>query len=198
MLPADTQPVMGPISSLMGQIQQIALYSEDKKIDPMELRTIAEWIIRPRLLTIPGVAQVIPMGGGLKQYQILISAEKINVKGLTIEDLDHALQKISQNTTGGYLNKAESELLVRNIGVVTSIEDIENTVVGLHFGKPVILSDIAEVKIAPANKRGDSSYNAIPSVAMVIQKQPGTPFKSQKLLIKQLMILNLHSQRESK
>lgn len=174
MLPADAQPIMGPISSLMGQIQQIALYSEDKKIDPMELRTIAEWIIRPRLLTIPGVAQVIPMGGGLKQYQILISAEKINVKGLTIEDLDHALQKISQNTTGGYLNKAESELLVRNIGIVTSVEDIENTVVGLHFGKPVILSDIAEIKIAPANKRGDSSYNAIPSVAMVIQKQPGT------------------------
>lgn len=63
MLPKDTQPVMGPIASLMGQIQQIAIYPESDKIDPMELRTIAEWIIRPRLLTIPGVAQVIPMGG---------------------------------------------------------------------------------------------------------------------------------------
>lgn len=174
MLPDGVQPIMGPISSLMGQIQQIALYPEGKEIDPMELRTIAEWIIRPRLLTIPGVAQVIPMGGGLKQYQILISAEKINVKGLTVEDLDHTLRKISQNTTGGYLNKGDSELLVRNIGVVTSIEDIKNTVVGLHFGRPVMLSDIAEVKIAPALKRGDSSYNGKPSVAMVIQKQPGT------------------------
>lgn len=174
MLPQGVQPIMGPISSLMGQIQQIALYPENKDMDPMELRTIAEWIIRPRLLTIPGVAQIIPMGGGLKQYQILISAEKINVKGLTIEDLDHTLRKISQNTTGGYLDKANSELLVRNIGVVTSIEDIKNTVVGLHFGRPVLLSDIADVKIAPALKRGDASYNGTPSVAMVIQKQPGT------------------------
>lgn len=174
MLPSGVQPVMGPIASLMGQIQQIALYPENDKIDPMELRTIAEWIIRPRLLTIPGVAQVIPMGGGLKQYQIMISAEKINLKGLTIEDLDHLLRKISQNTTGGYFNKGESELLIRNIGVVTSVDDIKNTVVGLHFGKAVLLSDIADVKIAPATKRGDSSYNGNPSVAMVIQKQPDT------------------------
>ncbi|MFN7454395.1 MAG: efflux RND transporter permease subunit, partial [Pseudobdellovibrionaceae bacterium] len=174
LLPEDAQPMMGPISSLMGQIQQIALYPENDSIDPMELRTIAEWIIRPRLLTIPGVAQVIPMGGGLKQYQILVSAEKMNLKGLTIEDLDHGLRKISQNTTGGYLNQGSEELLVRNIGVVTSVEDIKNTVVGLHFGRPVLLSDIAEIKIAPALKRGDSSYNMKPSVAMVIQKQPNS------------------------
>jgi len=174
MLPDGVQPIMGPISSLMGQIQQIALYPENDSVDPMDLRTAAEWIIRPRLLTIPGVAQVIPMGGGLKQYQILISAEKLNVKGLTIEDLDHGLRKISQNTTGGYLTKDDSELLVRNIGVVTTLDDIKNTVVGLHFGKPVLLHEIAEVKIAAATKRGDSSYNGKPSVAMVIQKQPDT------------------------
>lgn len=174
MLPDGIQPVMGPISSLMGQIQQIALYTNNKDIDPMELRTLAEWVIRPRLLSIPGVAQVIPMGGGLKQYQILISAEKINLKGLTIEDLDHILRKISQNTTGGYFNKEENELLVRNIGIVTSIEDIQKTVVGLHFGHPVLLSDIAEVKVSPATKRGDSSYNGDPSVVLVIQKQPET------------------------
>jgi len=174
MLPASVQPVMGPISSLMGQIQQIVLYPEKDSVDPMDLRTTAEWIIRPRLLTIPGVAQVIPMGGGLKQYQILISAEKINSKGLTLENLDHGLRKISQNTTGGYLIKEDSELLIRNIGVVTSLDDIKNTVVGLHFGIPVLLREIAEVRIAPANKRGDSSYNGAPSVVMVIQKQPGT------------------------
>ncbi len=174
MLPDGIQPVMGPISSLMGQIQQIALFTNNKDINPMELRTLAEWVIRPRLLSIPGVAQVIPMGGGLKQYQILISAEKINLKGITIDDLDHVLRKISQNTTGGYFNKDKSELLVRNIGIVTSVEDIQNTVVGLHFGRPVLLSDIAEVKIAPAIKRGDSSYNGTPSVVLVIQKQPET------------------------
>ncbi len=174
LLPEDAVPVMGPISSLMGQIQQIALFPENDEIDPMELRTTAEWIIRPRLLSIPGVAQVIPMGGGLKQYQILVSAEKISFRGITIEDLDHYLRKISQNTTGGYLDQGKDELLVRNIGAVSSIEDIKNTVVGLHFGTPILLSDIAEVKIAPALKRGDSSYNGRPSVVMVIQKQPGT------------------------
>lgn len=174
MLPDGVQPIMGPISSLMGQIQQIALYAENDSVDPMDLRTAAEWIIRPRLLSIPGVAQVIPMGGGLKQYQILISAEKLNIKGLTIEDLDHGLRKISQNTTGGYLTKEDSELLVRNIGVVTTLDDIKNTVVGLHFGKPVLLREIADVKIGAATKRGDSSYNGKPSVSMVIQKQPDT------------------------
>ncbi len=173
-LPEGTQPSMGPIASLMGQIQQIALYPESKDIDPIELRTLAEWVVRPRLLSIPGVAQVIPMGGGLKQYQILVSAEKLNSRRLTIEDLSESLRKISQNTTGGYLSNGENELLIRNIGVVESIKDIENTVVGSHFGKPVLLKEIAKVKIDAATKRGDSSYNGQPSVVMVIQKQPGT------------------------
>lgn len=173
-LPNGTQPTMGPIASLMGQIQQIAIYPEADNISPIELRTIAEWVVRPRLLTIPGVAQVIPMGGGLKQYQILVSAEKLNQRRLTVEDLDKSLRQISQNTTGGYLSQGEQELLIRNIGVVTSIEDIENTVVGTHFGSPVLLKEIAVVKIDAAVKRGDSSYNGKPSVVMVIQKQPGT------------------------
>ena len=173
-LPEDAQPTMGPISSLMGQIQQIAIYPTSEEVSPLEMRSIAEWVVRPRLLSIPGVAQVIPMGGGLKQYQILISAEKLNLKGLTIEDLDHTLKKISQNTTGGYLDQGEQELLVRNIGVVTSLDDIKNTVVGIHLGKVILLGDIAEVKIDAAIKRGDSSYNGKPSVVLVIQKQPGT------------------------
>lgn len=174
MLPEGVQPIMGPIASLMGQIQQIALYPENDEITPMELRTLAEWVIRPRLLSIPGVAQVIPMGGGLKQYQILISAEKINQKGLSVESLIHTLQKVSQNTTGGYFSKGDQEFLIRNIGTVNSIDDLKNTVVGLHFGIPILLSDIAEVKIDHATKRGDSSYNGKPSVVMVIQKQPQT------------------------
>lgn len=173
-LPEDIQPAMGPISSLMGQIQQIAIYPESNQIDPMYIRTIAEWVVRPRLLTIPGVAQVIAMGGGLKQYQILISSEKLNTRSINLEDLNERLSQISQNTTGGYLTRGENELLIRNIGTVSTIEDIENTVVGHHFGKPVLLKEIAEVKIDSAIKRGDSSYNGKPSVVLVIQKQPGT------------------------
>lgn len=172
-LPKDVTPMMGPVGSLMGQIQQIAVYSEDASLNPMEVRSLAEWVIRPRLMTIPGVAQVISIGGGLKQYQILVSAEKMNQYQLSIEQVDKELTQVSQNTTGGFLEKGGQEFLVRNIGVVESIEDIKNTLVGLHFGRAILISDIAEVKEAPRLKRGDGSFNGKPAVVMTIQKQPG-------------------------
>jgi CzcA family heavy metal efflux pump len=170
-LPKDISPVMGPIGSLMGQIQHIVVTS-DKQIDPMQLRSLAEWVIRPRLMTIAGVSQVIIIGGGLKQYQIQLSAEKINRYQLSLEQINAELSQISQNTTGGFLEKDGQELLVRNIGVVTSLEDIKNTFVGQHFGKPILVKDIATVIEAPRLKRGDGSYNGKPSVVMTIQKQP--------------------------
>lgn len=172
-LPKDITPIMGPVGSLMGQIQQIAVYSEDNSINPMEVRSIAEWILRPRLMTIPGVSQVISIGGGLKQYQIQVSAEKLNRYQLSIEQVDKELAQISQNTTGGFLEKGGQEYLVRNIGVVETIDDIKRTLIGLHFGKPVLVGDIAEVVEAPRLKRGDGSFNGKPSVVMTIQKQPG-------------------------
>ena len=173
-LPAEITPVMGPISSIMGQIQILGLSTTDTSIAPMDLRTLAEWTLRPRLLTIPGVAQVISMGGGLKQYQILINAEKLGRHQLSLEDIDKALTHISENTTGGFLEKSGKEFLVRNLGVVYSTDDINNTVVGLHFGRAVYLKDIAEVEIAPKIKRGDASLNGKPAVLITIQKQPGT------------------------
>lgn len=173
-MPKDAQPIMAPIASLMGQIQQIALSTKEQKISPVELRTLAEWTLRPRLLSIPGVAQVISIGGGLKQYQILVSAEKLNSTQITLEQLDRALAKISQNTTGGFLEKGTQEFLVRNVGAVTGLQDIQETVVGLHFGRPVLVKDIAEVKEGARVKRGDGSYMAKPAVVMAIQKQPGT------------------------
>lgn len=176
-LPKEIAPIMGPVGSLMGQIQQIAVTNiEDGKgetLDPMELRSLADWVIRPRLMTIPGISQVIAIGGGVKQYQILISAEKLNRFQLSIEQIDSELEKISQNTTGGFLERETSEFLVRNIGVVRDLEDIKKTLVGLHFGRPVLVEDIAEVRIGARLKRGDGSYNGKPSVVMTIQKQPG-------------------------
>lgn len=172
-LPKDISPVMGPVSSLMGQIQQIALYSEDNSVEPMEVRNIAEWVLRPRLMTIPGVAQVISIGGGLKQYQILLSAEKINKFQLSLEHIDRELAQISQNTTGGFIEKDKQEFLVRNIGVVETIDDIKNTMIGLHFGRPIFVRDVAQVLEAPRQKRGDGSFNGKPSVVVTIQKQPG-------------------------
>lgn len=172
-LPNDVNPIMGPVGSLMGQIQQIAVYSDDGSVNPMDVRSIAEWVIRPRLMTIPGVAQVISIGGGLKQYQILVSAEKMNRYQLSIEQVDKELAQVSQNTTGGFIEKNGQEYLVRNIGVVETTDDIKNTLVGLHFGRPILVGDIAEVVEAPRLKRGDGSYNGRPSVVMTIQKQPG-------------------------
>lgn len=174
-LPKDISPTLGPVGSLMGQIQQIAIYSTspEVEVDPLVLRDIAEWTLRPRLMMIPGIAQVISIGGGLKQYQIQISAEKLNRYQLTLSQVDEKLSTFSQNTTGGFVEKQGQEFLVRNIGVVESIEDIQGTLVGLHFGKPVLVSDIATVSEAPRLKRGDGSFNARPSVVMTVQKQPG-------------------------
>lgn len=172
-LPKDFSPIIGPVGSLMGQIQQIAVTTESNEVDPMDLRSLAEWVLRPRLMTIPGISQVISIGGGLKQYQILVSAEKLNQYQLSIDQVDKELAQISQNTTGGFLEKDAQEYLVRNIGVVDGLEDIRKTLVGLHFGRPVLVGDIAEVKVAPRLKRGDGSFNGKPSVVMTIQKQPG-------------------------
>ncbi len=172
-LPKDITPIMGPVGSLMGQIQQIAVTSESQDVDPMELRDYAEWVLRPRLMTIRGIAQVISIGGGLKQYQVLVSAEKLNRLQLSIEQIDHELSQISQNTTGGFLVKDKQEYLVRNIGVVASVDDIKRTLIGMHFGRPVLVGDIAEVVEAPRLKRGDGFFNGKPAVIMSIQKQPG-------------------------
>ncbi len=173
-LPKDVEPVMAPIASLMGQIQQIALSTTDESISPIDLRTLAEWTIRPRLMAIPGIAQVISIGGGLKQYQILVSAEKMSARQITLEQMDSILEKISRNTTGGFLDAGRQEMLVRNIGAVGSIDDIQKTVVGLHFGRPVMIEEIAEVREGARIKRGDGSYQGKPAVIMTIQKQPGS------------------------
>ena len=172
-LPRDVTPVMGPISSIMGEIQLVGLSSEDPKITPMDLRTIADWTIRPRLLGIRGVAQVIPIGGGVRQYQILLSSEALRKRNLGLEEVQHNLGHLSQNTTGGFIDLENKEFLIRNIGRVKSIEDIENSVVGLFQGRPVFVKDVAKVQFGPQVKRGDGSVNGSPSVIISLQKQPG-------------------------
>lgn len=172
-LPQNAVATMGPIASIMGEIQLIGLTSPDGSVSPLELRTIADWTIRPRLLSIPGVAQIIPMGGGMKQFQILISAEKLQRYRLTLEDVETHLSSVSVNTTGGFINKGGKEFLIRNLGTTKSIDEINISVVGLHFGKPVLVQDIAEVKIGAATKRGDASINGSRAVLMSVHKQPG-------------------------
>jgi Cu(I)/Ag(I) efflux system membrane protein CusA/SilA len=111
-LPKSATPVMGPIASIMGEIQLIGLSSTNKEMNPLALRTFADWTMRPRLLSVPGVAQVIAIGGGVKQYQILLSADKIQKYQLALKDIEEALSKISLNTTGGYIDLDKKELFL--------------------------------------------------------------------------------------
>ncbi|MFZ3231519.1 MAG: efflux RND transporter permease subunit [Pseudobdellovibrio sp.] len=172
-IPKNMNPIMGPIASIMGEIQLVGLTSKDPKINAMDLRTIADWTIRPRLLSLSGVAQVISIGGGVKQYQILLSAEKIQKLQLLIADIEHNLSEISLNSTGGFITIEKSESLIRVLGAIRDKNEILNSVVGSHLGKPVLVKDVAEVIEAPQVMRGDASVNAKPGVIMSIQKQPG-------------------------
>ncbi len=171
-LPKGMQPVMGPVTSIMGEIQFVGLTSLSDEVSPMDLRTLADWTVRPRLMTIPGISQVVVMGGEVKQYQILISSENLQRKGVSLEDLKLALTEISENTTGGFLNSENKEFLIRPLGRVANIEDIENSLVGMHFGRPVLVKDVAEVRVGAKTKRGEGSINAQHAVIMTIQKQP--------------------------
>lgn len=172
-LPPDVTPIMGPISSIMGEIQFVGLSSRDPAMTPMELRTIADWTLRPRLLAIRGVSQVIPIGGEVKQYQILLSSEALRKKNLTLADIQHNLTHLSQNTTGGFINLENQEYLIRHLGRINSLEQIAETNIGSVMGYPVKVSDVAEVKVGAQIKRGDASVNASPAVILGIQKQPG-------------------------
>ncbi|HRO68306.1 MAG TPA: efflux RND transporter permease subunit, partial [Pseudobdellovibrionaceae bacterium] len=172
-LPEGITPVMGPIASIMGEIQLIGLSSPDQKVGPLDLRTYADWSIRPRLMSIPGIAQVIAIGGGVRQYQILLSAEKIQRFQLSLNEIEEALSKISKNTTGGFIDLEKKELLIRNIGMVKTEEDILQSVVGTHLGRPVLVKDIAAVRTGAQVKRGDGSVNGHPAVILSVQKQPG-------------------------
>ncbi len=172
-LPKGLSPVMGPIASIMGEIQLVGLTSRDPKINPMDLRTVADWTIRPRLLSIPGVSQVISIGGGVRQYQILLSAEKIQKLQLPIADIEHNLSEISLNSTGGFINIEKNESLIRVLGAIRDRDEILNSVVGMHLGKPILVKDVAVAQEAVQAMRGDASVNAKPGVIMSIQKQPG-------------------------
>lgn len=171
-LPPGIQPSMAPVTSIMGEIQFVGLTSPEGAVSPMDLRTIADWTLRPRLMTIPGISQVVVMGGEVKQYQILVSAEKLLRKGLSLEDLKESLKKISDNTTGGFINIEDKEFLIRPLGRVSTAEEIEDSLIAMHLGQPVKVKDIADVKVAAKTKRGEGSINGKHSVILTVQKQP--------------------------
>jgi heavy-metal exporter, HME family len=169
-LPANTTPQMGPISSIMGQIMLVGVTGDN--ISPMELREIADWIIRPRLLTIPGVAQVIPIGGEVRQYRVSPNPSALRALGVTYEQLERALAQFGANTGGGFTDQYSREFLIRHIGRTTRLEDLRNIAVANANGQPIYLHQVATVDFAPRIKRGDSGYMGRPAVVVSIEKQP--------------------------
>lgn len=172
-LPESVLPVMSPISSLMGEILFLGLQAQEgAEVDPLKLREIADWLIRPQLLSIAGVSNVIVIGGGKKQFQIRIDPKKLTAKNLSLEQLVNNVKHLSENTTGGFVDRGNKEFLIRIIGRAEIEEDLKETVVGLHLGAPVKLHEVADVIVGAQPKRGDGSVNARPAVVLTVQKQP--------------------------
>jgi CzcA family heavy metal efflux pump len=172
-LPTGVVPAMGPVSSIMGEIMLLGLESSTGETSPMEMRTLADWVVRQRLLTIPGVSQVIPIGGGVKQYQVRVNPQRLAALGLSLEDVERAVGASNENTTGGYLEAQSQEYLIRNLGRLQNPAQLLSTVVATRNGVPVLLKEVGSVGVGTLVKRGDGSVDGKPAVILSIQKQPG-------------------------
>jgi CzcA family heavy metal efflux pump len=180
-LPEGIRPQLAPISSIMGQIAILGLVSEGQTT-PMELRTFADWTIRQRLLTIPGVSHVIVMGGERKQFQVLVDPNNLQRFGVSLREVKQALRESNQNTAGGYLDEqGPNEYLVRAIGRVRTLDELKNIVVKQRDDQSVLLAQVARVVEAGQVKRGESSafargedgaFDGGAGVVLTIQKQP--------------------------
>jgi CzcA family heavy metal efflux pump len=170
-LPPTVTPMMGPVSSIMGQIVMVALTGE--RLSPMQLREIADFTIRPRLLAIPGVAQVIPMGGEVRQFRVAPQPAALRALGVTQAQLETALAQFGTNTGGGFTDQYAREYLIRNLGRTMDLDDLRNMVVATVETRPVYLRQVAEVSFAPRVKRGDAGYMGAPAVIVSVEKQPG-------------------------
>ena len=164
-------PVMAPVSSVMGEILFIALASD--KHDAIELKTTADWVLRRRLLAVPGVAEVINIGGDTKQYQVIVQAERLAAYGLTLDEVVQALRNANQNASAGFYAEGGQEYLIHGVGRMLKPEDIADTAIVMRQGVPVLVRQVAEVKVGAAPKRGTGAHNGKPAVVLGIQKQPG-------------------------
>ncbi len=171
-LPSNVdKPYLAPISSIMGEILFVTLESD--RHSGMELRTVADTVLRRRILAVPGVAQVVPTGGDQKQYQVLVSPQLLRQFSVSLNDVENALRQGSQNASAGFRVAGGQEYLIQGVGRASSEESIGSIAVTSRDGRPIFVRDIAQVRIGPALKRGEGSHNAEPAVVLGIQKQPG-------------------------
>lgn len=170
-LPPDiSAPVLAPVSSVMGEIMFIALTSD--RHDPMALKREADWVIRRRLLAIPGVAQVLNTGGDTRQFQVVLRPEELARRGITVDEVLAALRDSNENASAGFYLEGGQEYLIRGLGLAQDREQIADTLVAVHGAQPVLVRHLADVVIGPAPKRGTAAANGEPAVVIGIQKQP--------------------------
>lgn len=165
-------PVMAPQSSIMGEIMLISVTADSTSM--MNLRTIADWNIRPRLLSIGGVSQVVVIGGEFKQYQVLASPQKMKYYNVSLAELKKATEELSKNSSGGFINQHSQEYIVTGMGITNDIARMSDAVIKVVNGVPVRVGDVAEIKIRPKVKIGDGSLNGKPAIIMTVMKQPNT------------------------
>ncbi|MCR8958725.1 efflux RND transporter permease subunit [Variovorax sp. S2] len=175
-LPAGIAPIMGPVSSIMGEVMLIALplSAGDGKTaaDPMRAREYADFVLRPRLLSIAGVSQVIPIGGDVRQLRVEPDTARMAQFGVSLTQVEQALRGFAGNAGGGFIDLNSREYLIRHIGRTNRVEDLQGVAVAWKDGRAILLSQVAEVRYAAAMKRGDAGYNGAPAVIVSVQKQP--------------------------
>lgn len=169
-LPTGITPVLAPQSSIMGEILLIGLQSDTTSM--MELRTLADWVIKPAILATGGVSQVTNIGGELKQYQILANPQKMDAYGVTLADLENVGKTFSNNSVGSVIRDYGNEYALRGMARTTDLEELGSTFIKMNVGQPVVLSDVADVVIGHAIKMGNASQNATPAVILAVSKQP--------------------------
>lgn len=163
-------PQIAPISSPIGTVATYAFTS--KTIDLMEVRRIVDWQVTNRLLAVPGVTQVIVFGGDVRQYQVLVAPEKLQQFNVSLQQVSEAVAAANVNAPGGYLITPDREKLIRGIGRIEDIEALKQSVIIARNGTPIRITEVAEVKIGAAVKRGDASVNTQKAVVAIINKQP--------------------------
>ena len=183
-LPPGIVPRMLPMASLMGQILYLTIWDEEDKLSPMELRTLADWTVRQRILGSGGVSEVLVMGGDVKQYQVLARINDMFRHNVTFDDIQRALEGSNRNVSGGFLTgQGPQEILVRSIGRIERPEELRNLVVRGDSNPPIQLHQVADITAAPAPKVGssgvyirnpDGTTISRPSVILIVEKQVGS------------------------